>query len=420
MTITRLGSTRFALTAEERAPRCFPSFRTLSAAFICSFVPLPDEKLAPEYVTVPVRGVEERLFVSEWNTMWEAGYLRSMRDEAALPPAFEWLSRFQGHNVYLLPGGDAEVYHRFAVLYHLLPLSVLRRFGLPPLHRGIWPFTLDTMHDVGFPADLQRRLERAWSYHIWPLLAGGRLGDKRNYSHDDPLRLLSHGLEYWLPHAYAMIENLVPDLFERVPLDTDELRARYEEIRSSPEAEGLDFARPRMGGYLWSGEGEAREITAAIVNAADADGRLRAVIDAIQTNRQEDDFSDRWSNAKVDFERAFHHTRAKTKIVFVEVPGTIPVQGPHAEINCAPVAGASDTAAEAVTDVVWEQLMSLVDAKARRIVVLLRSGETRVGEISKILGYANHAPVSKRLRAIRELAHRYLDEGSDAPGPRAS
>jgi len=401
--MTRLGSTRFALTAEERGPQLFPSLRTLSAAFIYSFVPLPDEKLAPEYVTVHVRGVEERLFVAEWNTMWEAGYLRSLRDEASLPAGFDWLARFQGRNIYLLPGGEADVYHRFAVLYHLLPLRVLERFGLPPLHRGIWPFTLDTMHDVGFPADLQHRLERAWSYHIWPILAGGRLGDKRAYSQNEPIRLLSHGLEYWLPHAYATIENLVPDLFERVPLNTDELSARYEEIRSSPEAEGLDFARPRMGGYLWSGEDEAREITLAVVEAADADGRLRALIDAIRTNRQEDDFSDRWSRAKEDFERAFHRKRAKMKIVFVEMPGTIPVQGPHAEIDV-PVAGASDTATEAVNNLVWEDLISAVDPKARRIVVVLRSGETKVGEISRILGYANHSPVSKKLRKILKLA----------------
>jgi len=103
--MTRLGSTRFALTAEERGPQLFPSLRTLSAAFIYSFVPLPDEKLAPEYVTVHVRGVEERLFVAEWNTMWEAGYLRSLRDEASLPAGFDWLARFQGRNIYFLPAG---------------------------------------------------------------------------------------------------------------------------------------------------------------------------------------------------------------------------------------------------------------------------------------------------------------------------
>ncbi|MGI8736000.1 MAG: hypothetical protein DLM53_07875 [Candidatus Eremiobacter antarcticus] len=316
----------------------------------------------------------------------------------------------------MLPGGDAEVYHRFAVLYHLLPLRVLEQFGLPPLHRGMWPFTMDTMHVVGFPADLRRRLEKAWSYHIWPFLADGRLGDKRDFSQDDPLQLLSHELEYWLPHAYATIESFVCDGFEPVPIDTEDLRARFEEIRSNPDVEGLDIAQPRMGGYVWSGEREAREITAAIVDAADADGRLRAVIDAIRTNRQQDDFSGRWSRAKEDFERAFHRTRSKTKIVFVELPGTVPVQGPHAEVDFAPAAGKSDTAGEAIGNVVWEDLLAAVDVKSRRIVVVLRSGETKVGEISRILGYANHSPVSKKLKMIRELAARQLLDPSDASG----
>lgn len=408
--VSRLDSTHYAVTDDERTPARFPSMRTLSAAFMYSFVPVPDENLVPEFVTVPVRDIHERLFVAEWNWMWEAGCLRTMRDERDLPKGFKWLRRFRGHNLYLLPGGGADVYHRFAILHHLLPLDVIERFGLPPLHRGMWPFTADTMHSAAFPADLECRLERAWSYHIWPLLTGGRLGARRNYSSTEPLRLLSHGLEYWLPHAFATIEELVSDGFDPVPLDTDELRVRYEDIRSNQRVEGLDIARPRMGGYLWCGEGEARDITEAIVRSADADGRLSALIDAVRTNRIQDDFSDRWSREREDFDRAFHHKRAKTKVVFVEMPGTIPVQGPHAEIDHVEVVGESDTAGDAVSNVVWEELLSAVDVKSRRIIVVLRSGVTKVGEISKILGYANHSPVSKRLRRIREAATRIVGE----------
>lgn len=37
---------------------------------------------------------------------------------------------------------------------------------------------------------------------------------------------------------------------------------------------------------------------------ADADGRLRGILDAVRSNRVEDYFSDRWSYAREDFERS--------------------------------------------------------------------------------------------------------------------
>jgi hypothetical protein len=403
-TMSRIDQIKYALTDEERASDRFPSMRRLSAAFMYGFVPLPDERKQPEYVQVPSTSIEERLFVSEWNWAWEAGYLRSMRDENDLPYSYKWLARFQGHNLYLLPGGNAETYHRYAPLYHLLPLSTLERFGLPTLHRGLWPFVIDTMHSIAFPAGFRLKLERAWSSHIWPHLLGDRRHARSAFSDEDPIALLSHDLDYWLPHAYTAIEDLV-QCFERVPLGSDKLRAQYDRIRSSPDIDGLQIGRPRRGGDLWIGEEQARDITASIVDFADGDGRLRAIIDAIRTNRQQDDFSTRWSRAREDFERSFHHTRAKVKVIFVELPGTVPIQGPDAEID---LDAGTDPADAAVTNVVWEDLMSAVDPKTRRVVVLLRSGMTRVGEISRLLGYANHSPVSKKLRKIQSIAERYF------------
>jgi hypothetical protein len=53
--------------------------------------------------------------------------------------------------------------------------------------------------------------------------------------------------------------------------------------------------------------------------------------------------------------------------------------------------------------------MVLLSTKERRIVVCLKNGVTRVSDISKELGYANHSPVSKDLKQIRIKAERYLD-----------
>jgi hypothetical protein len=50
----------------------------------------------------------------------------------------------------------------------------------------------------------------------------------------------------------------------------------------------------------------------------------------------------------------------------------------------------------------------VLDLKERRVVVCLRHGITRLGDIARELGYANHSPISKTLARIRAKAARYL------------
>lgn len=44
------------------------------------------------------------------------------------------------------------------------------------------------------------------------------------------------------------------------------------------------------------------------------------------------------------------------------------------------------------------------------MVVLLRSGTTKLTEIADIMGYRNYSPISKRLKRIRDTAARFFDE----------
>jgi hypothetical protein len=152
--------------------------------------------------------------------------------------------------------------------------------------------------------------------------------------------------------------------------------------------------RPLKGGPVWMGEDEAWSVTSEIISKADSRGHLRAIIDAVRSNRIEDDFSNIWSYEREDFERKLYKKRSKIKVSFVELNDTIPVQGPESEVY---------------ENLLWEDFMALLDQKERHITVLLRNGYTKVGDISKILGYANHSPVSKALARIREKAIHYLE-----------
>jgi hypothetical protein len=135
------------------------------------------------------------------------------------------------------------------------------------------------------------------------------------------------------------------------------------------------------GGTIWSGEAGAIELTREIVAAADRDGRLSGIVDAIRSHRVEEDFSPIWSRAREDLERKLYRKRSKVQPVFIELYDTVPTHGPESE----------------VTDrVAWQHFFTLLDKKEKRIVICLRSGPTTVGDIARELGYPYHSPISKR------------------------
>ncbi len=86
---------------------------------------------------------------------------------------------------------------------------------------------------------------------------------------------------------------------------------------------------------------------------------------------------------------SLYSKRSKVAVKFVELPDTIPVQGPESEV---------------LGRVVTNDFLAILDARNRQIVVLLNSGVTSRTEIAQILGYANHSAVSKRLDRIRRQA----------------
>ncbi|MGH3305765.1 MAG: hypothetical protein ACRDOK_29700 [Streptosporangiaceae bacterium] len=106
-------------------------------------------------------------------------------------------------------------------------------------------------------------------------------------------------------------------------------------------------------------------------------------------------FSEHWSYVREDLERKLYHKRSKVTVRFVELTDTIPVQGPEAEVE---------------DNLVFADFLALLDESERQIVILLRSGHTKVGDIAGILGYRNHSPVSKRLARIRRKAEAYFEQ----------
>ena len=384
------------VTPDDLRPDVFPGLRSFPTGMIYTFLPVPKAPAPPpEYVFVPTPdrmfGNDEdtryHLAVQDWNLAWETAQLRPEFFSRELPKKLRWLRKYRERDITLVPLRGSSRLAAYTLLYHLLPLHALERFGIPALGRGGWPLgSVQTADHLG--AGIETKLTRAFAHHVWPLLCPG--SSLAAFATDESIRLLAHNLDYWFPHADQVVRRRVRE-FPRPPVEAKH-RARFEKLKADVP-DHIATIVPRYGGDVWSGEAEAWEATQEVVELADRDGRLRAIIDAIRSHRVQDDFSHRWSYAKEDFERKLYRKRSKVKVTFVEIDDTIPVHGPQTEVD---------------ESLLWEDLFAVLNEKERRIVVCLRSGYSGATEISKQLGYANHSPVSKALASIRAKAVRLL------------
>lgn len=373
----------------------YPRMFNISAGFIFDIMLRPRFRLPVEYVYVPAQRLEREELVGRvlfWNQAWEAGQLRNrirpfVRD---LPKELRAIVRLREDiNVTFVPRWSTRRYNAYAPLFHLLPRRVVERHGLTPLTGGTWPSHFEPR--LGLPADFDDRLARAFAAHVWPLLCpGSRLV---SFSASEPIRLLAHNLDFWLGFATEMIQDRLVALGR--PRTRPKIHDKIRKVRGKLDEPDVLVNQPLMGGDLWCGEDDAAAALRELVERADAQGRLRGILEAVRSNRVEEDFSSRWSYAREDFERRLYHKRRKVRVRFVELTDTIPVHGPESEVE---------------GRMIYEDFLALLDPKEKQVVVLLRNGVTRVGEVASTLGYANHSPVSKTLARIRAKASAFFDD----------
>jgi hypothetical protein len=383
-------------TGEELAPERFPQLSTLSSAFFYDFMPVAKEPELPEVVFVPTSEktrLETIGTMASWNFLWEAAQYRkevfeNSRRADETPELARWINALPNTNAYLIPETPSK-YDAYAPLFHLLPKKVVDRFGLPPVKRPLWPSHAAWWNEKLMPSNFEHRLSEAFAAHIWSHVDSG--SSLQAFSATEPLKLLSHSLDFWLPYVLMVLEDLMRD-FERCEPDNDRQKMLLAKARKE-DFEEVAIDRPRKGGTLWIGEEEAADVTDLVVEAADRQGQLRQLIDAVRSNRVADDFSPIWSYAREDFERKLYSKRSKVRVSFVELTDTLPVHSARSEYT---------------DSLLWQDFTSLLDTKERHIVVALRSGTTKLADIASALGYANHSPVSKALDRIRKKASAFL------------
>jgi hypothetical protein len=357
---------------------------------------IPDSADPPEYVYVPESILKERkpdddwMFMYRWNHLWESAHLRFEILQELTPPAFKWLEKYEGNNIYLLLSHYKDFY-AYLPFFHLLSLPLMKNHGIPPLKGGTWPSHLfDNSLELFLPDDIKNRLSLAFAKQIWPLL------NNRSYIHayseDDPIKILAHNLDFWLPYLTEVIETRIKQSGRYIE-NPEKYTERMASIRENLPP-GINVEFPRNDFILWEGQEEVKQVLTEMMDIADKKGKLRTIFDAIQSNRIEDDFSDIWSYEKEDFERNLYNKRSKYKVTFVELTDTIPVHGNETQV---------------IEDLFWEDFMGVLNPKEKEIIVLIRNGTTKLTDIAETLGYSNHSPVSKALKRIQKRAKDFIN-----------
>jgi hypothetical protein len=379
-------------TADESRPERFPALFYMSPPYR-EFAFRERERTLPEMVYVPVKTVRDEVFIINWNLDWNAGRFRHNLYSRGVyrmhrSRRFRWLRQAADKDLQFLPQGTWHNYLAHIPAYHLLPLQELKRAGLPLFREGTWPFAFLFDQEQLLPRDLDERVSRAFARIVWPLL--NSQSHLSAYAESDPIRILAHNIDFWLPYLNEVIARRIDGL-GRLPVVSQEQAGILYKVNSSLP-EGLSLERDYYGGNVWSGE--AREVLRELVELADGKGNLRAILDAVKCNRLVDDFSAKWSYAREDFERKLYCKRSKIRPTFVQLDDTIPVHGPQSEVH---------------ENLLWQDFLVLLNPKERRVVVCLRNGVTKLGDIAKELGYSNHSPISKMLARVRKKARQFID-----------
>ena len=241
-------------------------FRIISQGFLSDFVAVAREPQNPEFIYVRYQQYDKNeqdaklhVFLHKWNWHRETGRHRLDLFESEIPAKLSWLRRHKGSNFYLLPEPEGTAsYGTYLPLFHLVPAKTLKRFGLSPMEiLGTFPMGVFFYPREDNSTQFGTSLQKAFAHHIWTHMdTGSKLSD---HSSVDPISLLSHNLNFWLPYAYQVIEEEARS-WGRVPCRTKEQGRKLRAIRRRVPLEAT-AERPLYGGVIWDGEEQAHEVT---------------------------------------------------------------------------------------------------------------------------------------------------------------
>jgi hypothetical protein len=268
-----------------------------------------------ELVHLPLDGadhVEATVHVHTWNGTLRACTARSGKAVQFFEARWPALARSKNPNLVMVPqvGRYTELH---AMLASVVPKAALEAHGIRKRRANfhLLPWVSDG-DDSSEPDAYARGAEQAFSEYIWPRLVR-RSGIRRtDFSPKSSLRLVADDSAFWMNRLYRVAvarADAFPECSEQGE-DWEPLGEIESKIRSAyPDCDWskFEFRRPLKGGDLWFPDDQG-ECDAVIDEAIEGGGIMDSMTPLLETllsNRVQDDFSDRYSWVKEDFERTF-------------------------------------------------------------------------------------------------------------------
>lgn len=326
--------------------------------------------------------------VHEWNATQRAGFLRSSEAIDGLRTYVPWLEERRNPNMILVPtyGTTSEL---DVMLASLLPDALLTNYGLERKRPSLGLLMVGKSKPT-----YGTKARSAFAQHIWSYLAPRARFNEGAFAPNSPLRLLAGDTRFWAHRLYRLALDRRDEYFEPTTHD-DEGWKPIDELREAilgqlPEEDRHLFRveRPLMGGTIWD-VFDADEREDVLKAAIDGDGvmeSLEPVIDLLHRHRVHEDFSDRYSWIKEDFERSFYSKRSRLKVDLLETVDDAPAY--DLEPN------------EPYEQVLFRDIIAMLDQKERRLVIALRMGKN-ASTIARESGLRGHASVSRRIAALK-------------------
>ncbi len=252
--------------------------------------------------------------------------------------------------------------HGPLMMFYLLPEEIVARTNLLDFPRDPYKALDDLKWREVYESDyFQLVLSDTWAWLIWDYL--GIRGGMEQYSGYDPFWRLAHAYTYWMVVLYKM--GLTPERYFNLS-PGDMLRYLTREELDENIREMMTYYMAKSPFPLWR--------------------------EAVLAHRTHEDYDTRRSSVKIDFHRRWYHTRAKVKVLDFIQADEEPSSYPYDNI---------------VSRLDVERFTGSLEYKNQSIVRLLLAGYTQA-EIGKILGFANHSGVNKRIRKIGAAYLEYI------------
>lgn len=245
----------------------------------------------------------------------------------------------------------------------------------------------------------------AWEKEMKKLTGKGSL---RNYSGDSPIRCLEEAEENLVAgtvmellkneeHCAALIEQIFDSMQEHITKEIEKFAATHNKPVDALTDEEFQQVLETF----------ADEFLSRMMNLLQRVQEVKKLMKFMKKMPAAEDFDENVikNRPKMDFLRKWNHTRSKvgnmlplTEEMLEEVPGDFSGAASDAvELGLAPVA----TAEEVEQLLLMAFINSLNDEIDREIMYKRADGATQK-EIAMALGYANHTPVTKRLKRLEK------------------